>query len=156
MGGFGMDERQLRDAVDAINAIAVTTENISRPYEIIGPVYFQTTNRGFWFNSPFRRLSRLYRRSPWAELLAPVKPSPGKKIDEVAWMSRFDLRGGFENSVGSKHFDRAFYIAVAELRRRAFLAGGHALIGFRCQNWLDTNQYACFYLQTYATAVKFT
>ena len=151
-----MDELEYSRDIEAINAVLITTADLNRPYEVIGPIYFQTTTRGYWFNSPFRKLNRRYKKHPWADLLPPVEPSPKKAFDEIAWLSKFDLRGGFENSVGSKYFDRAFYIAMAELKRRTFRAGGQALVGLRCQNWLDTNQYASFYLQAYGTAVKFT
>ena len=46
-----MDELEYSRDIEAINAILITTADLSRPYEVIGPIYFQTTNRGYWINS---------------------------------------------------------------------------------------------------------
>lgn len=59
-------------------------------------------------------------------------------------------------AVGHNNFDAAYYIAVEELKRRAFLVGADAIVGLRADFDLDTNGYQYFYLQVYGTAVKLT
>ena len=60
-----------------------------------------------------------------------------------------------EWSVGQNDFEKAFYIAVEELKLRAMQLGADAIIGMRQDIDLDTNGFAFFYLQMYGTAVKF-
>lgn len=146
------------EQIDAekINSITVTTADLSRPYEVLGIVYFQTTNRGLFGNSPYRRLSKRYKNEPYSLLLPEVQPSPSKSVDAVAWLSKLDFKGGFEGSVGAKHFDKAFYICMAEIKSRAAKQDANAVVGLRYKCFLDTDQYSCFYMQMYGTAVKYT
>ncbi len=60
-----------------------------------------------------------------------------------------------EWSVGQSDFELAFYIAVQELKCRAALLDADAIVGMRQDIDLDTNAFACFYLQIYGTAVKY-
>ena len=60
-----------------------------------------------------------------------------------------------EFSVGQNEFDKAFFIAVEELKKRAARMGADAVIGMRQDIDLDTNAFTYFYLQMYGTAVKF-
>ena len=68
------------------------------------------------------------------------------------------LTGGWlygEFSVGQNDFDKAFFIVVEELKKRAARMGADAVIGMRQDIDLDTNAFTYFYLQMYGTAVKF-
>ena len=60
-----------------------------------------------------------------------------------------------EWSVGQSDFEKAFFVATEELKKRAKLVGADAIIGMRQDIDLDTNGFAFFYLQMYGTAVKF-
>lgn len=60
-----------------------------------------------------------------------------------------------EFSVGQNDFDKAFFIAVEELKKRAARMGADAVIGMRQDIDLDTNAFTYFYLQMYGTAVRF-
>jgi len=125
--------------------IIVTTGDLQKPYEVIGPVYFQVSNKGL-FSSQLSKLKKQYQ-------------------DEIAQMRKRGQIGapqadwGFiigEWSVGQSDFELAFYIAVQELKKRAAMLGADAIVGMRQDIDLDTNAFAYFYLQMYGTAVKFT
>lgn len=60
-----------------------------------------------------------------------------------------------EWSVGQSDFEKAFFVAVEELKVRATMVGADAVIGMRQDIDLDTNGFQFFYLQMYGTAVKF-
>ncbi len=60
-----------------------------------------------------------------------------------------------EFSVGQSDFEKAFYIAVQELKKRAKLLDAHAIVGMRQDIDLDTTAFQHFYLQMYGTAVRF-
>ena len=123
----------------------VTTGDLKRDYEILGPVYFQVSNKGL-FSSALLRLVRQYE----------TELTEAKKQGQVG-APRADwgvLYGEF--SVGQSEFDKAFFVAVQELKKRAALVGADAIIGMRQDIDLDTENFQFFYLQIYGTAVKFT
>jgi hypothetical protein len=60
-----------------------------------------------------------------------------------------------EFSVGQSDFEKAFFVAVQELKKRAGLLGADAIIAMRQDIDLDTTAFQFFYLQMYGTAVKF-
>ena len=125
--------------------IIVTTGDLQQPHEVIGPVYFQVSNKGL-FSSQLGKLKKQYK-------------------DEISQMRKRGQIGtpqadwGFiigEWSVGQSDFELAFYIAVQELKKRAAMVNADAIIGMRQDIDLDTNAFAYFYLQMYGTAIKFT
>jgi uncharacterized protein YbjQ (UPF0145 family) len=59
-----------------------------------------------------------------------------------------------EWSVGQSDFEKAFYVAVQELKKRASKLGANAIICMRQDIDLDTNAFQYFYLQMYGTAVR--
>ncbi|WP_309640745.1 heavy metal-binding domain-containing protein [Flavobacterium sp.] len=125
--------------------IIVTTTDIKREYDIIGPIYFQLSNKGL-FSSDLTRLSKVYKE----ELQAIQKQglSSETKADWGFLYGEFSF--GMQND-----FDKAFYIAVREIQKRASKIGADAIIGMRQDIDMDTNQFQYFYLQMYGTAVKF-
>jgi hypothetical protein len=130
--------------IAAADLVIVTTGDLKEPYDIIGPVYFQVSNKGI-FSS---KLSRLEQK----HLDALRDMRKGGQID------RARLDWGFlygEYSAGQNDFDKAFFVAVQELKKRALLIGGDAIIGMRQDIDLDTNAFQYFYLQMYGTAVRF-
>ncbi len=135
------DERKRRERV---NEIIVTTEDLNRDYEVIGPIYYQISNKGF-FSSALSNLTKKYKQ----------------EIEELKSQGQLDkprndwgfLYGEF--SVGQNDFDKAFFISVQEIKERAYALKADAIIGMKQDIDLDTNAFAYFYLQMYGTAVRF-
>ena len=121
----------------------VTTGDIKEDYEIIGPVYYQISNKGF-FSSVLSSKIREY-----SDELSKMRRSGRLSKDKADWGF---LYGEF--SVGQTDFEKAFFIATEELKKRARLVGANAIIGMRQDVDLDTNGFQFFYLQMYGTAVK--
>lgn len=122
----------------------VTTCDIKHDYDIIAPVYFQLSNKGI-FSSTFSQLV-----SKYTDKLSNMKRSGMISREKADWGFLYG-----EWSVGQNDFEKAFYIAVEELKLRAMQLGADAIIGMRQDIDLDTNGFAFFYLQMYGTAVKF-
>jgi len=124
--------------------IIVTTWDIKQEYEVIGPIYFQVSNKGL-FGSALSKLKKQYQN----------EISQMKRKGQVG-EARADW--GFlwgEFSVGQSDFEVAFFVAVEELKKRAKMIGANAIIGLRQDIDLDTSAFQYFYLQMYGTAVKF-
>ena len=122
----------------------VTTGDVRKDYEILGPVYFQVSNKGM-FSSALSKLVKQYE----AEIAAMKKQG---QIGEAR--ADWGLLYG-EFSVGQSDFEKAFFVAVQELKKRAGLLGADAIIAMRQDIDLDTTAFQFFYLQMYGTAVKF-
>jgi hypothetical protein len=125
--------------------VTVTTGDLKRDYEVIGPVYFQVSNKGI-FSSSLSKLVNKYS----------TDIADAKKHGQVG-PARSDW--GFlygEWSVGQSDFEKAFFVAVQELKKRATILGADAVIGMRQDIDLDTTSFQYFYLQMYGTAVRFT
>lgn len=124
--------------------VIVTTGDLRTPYTVIGPVFFQVSNKGL-FSSTLSDLKFKYR-----DELAGIKRERGSSPKKADW--------GFlwgEWGVGQNDFDSAFYVAVMELKDRAKRMGADAVIGMRQDIDIDTNGFSYFYLQMYGTAVRF-
>jgi hypothetical protein len=136
----------IQDSIEAArDYITVTTGDLKDSYEIIGPVYFQISNKGI-LSSDLDRLSAYYR-----ERLNEMQREEQIGYNRIDWGF---LYGEF--SVGQTSFDKAFYIAVQELKKRAQLLEADAIISMRQDIDLDTNAFQYFYLQMYGTAVQLT
>lgn len=126
-----------------VNAIIVTTGDLKEDYEIIGPVFFQVSNKGI-FSSTLSELVNKYS----AEI---------EEMKNNALMSERRTDWGFlwgEYSVGQNDFEKAFFVATQELKKRAVVLGGDAIVSMRQDIDLDTNGVQFFYLQIYGTVVK--
>lgn len=124
--------------------IIVTTGDLKKDYEVIGPVYFQVSNKGF-FSSALGRLVDKYR-----DEIREKKHSGLMTEEKSDW--------GFiygEWSVGQTDFEKAFFVATEELKKRASMVKADAIIGMRQDIDMDTNSFQYFYLQMYGTAVRF-
>jgi hypothetical protein len=124
--------------------IIVTTGDLNQDYEILGPVYFQVSNKGL-FSSALSKLKNKY-----VEKINQMKHSGQVGESKTDW--------GFlwgEWSVGQSDFEVAFFIAVEELKIRASLLNADAIIFMRQDIDIDTNAFQFFYLQMYGTAVKY-
>lgn len=127
-----------------MSKIIVTTADISRPYEILGPVYFQVSNKGI-FGSALSALVKQYK----SEIDA-MKKGGAMSQDRADWGFLYG-----EWSVGQTDFEKAFFVATEELKKRAEMVGADAVVGMHQDIDMDTNGFAYFYLQMYGTAVKF-
>ncbi len=123
--------------------VVVTTGDIRQDYDIIGPVYFQISNKGI-FSSKFSKLAKKYEDD--------VKHLKDNNNSVAGEIGRILLLGEF--SVGEDNFDQAFYIATEELKRKALFLGGDAVVHMRQDIDMDTDHFSFFYLQMYGTAVK--
>lgn len=124
--------------------MVVTTGDVKQDYEILGPVYFQVSNKGI-FSSALSKLVRQYE----------------SEIADARKQGQIGARRGDwgflygEFSVGQSDFEKAFFVAVQELKKRAGMVGADAVVGMRQDIDLDTTTFQFFYLQMYGTAVKF-
>lgn len=127
-----------------MSKVIVTTGDIDKPYEILGPVYFQVSNKGL-FGSALSGLVKQYQAE-----IAKMKQAGSMSQDRADWGFLYG-----EWSVGQTDFEKAFFIATEELKKRGEMVGADAIIGMRQDIDMDTNGFAYFYLQMYGTAVKF-
>ncbi len=126
-----------------VNAVIVTTGDLKEDYEIIGPVYFQVSNKGL-FSSTLSDLVNKYS----AEI---------EEMKNHALMSERRSDWGFlwgEYSVAQNDFEKAFFVATQELKKRALMLGGDAVVSMRQDIDLATSGFQYFYLQMYGTVVK--
>lgn len=121
----------------------VTTGDLKQDYEILGPVYFQVSNKGL-FGSALGTLVKKYQAE-----IQQMKTSGTMSQERADWGFLYG-----EWSVGQSDFEKAFFVATEELKKRAEMVGADAIIGMRQDIDMDTNGFAYFYLQMYGTAVK--
>ena len=129
--------------IPVIKQIIVTTGDLKEDYVVIGPVYFQVSNKGIFSSE----LSRLIKKH--SDILQGLKKQGNMTKDRMDWGFLYG-----EYSVGQNDFDKAFFVAVEELKIRAKIVGGDAIICMRQDIDLDTTSIQKFYLQIYGTAVK--
>ena len=128
---------------EKVKGIIVTTGDLHQEYEIIRPIFFQVSNKGI-FGSKFSKLAEQYE----AEL---------QQLEQRSRSVLGDLAMGLilnEWSAREDDFEKAFFMATEELKRKAFMLGGDAVIHMKQDIDLDTNGFQYFYLQMYGTAVK--
>lgn len=139
-------EKEMQDKLKKFltREIVVTTGDLKNNYEIIRPVYFQLSNKGI-FSSTYSLLEKQYKSQ-----IEQMKKNNLISHDKIDW--------GFiygEYSVGQNEFEKAFFIATEELKKRAKILGADAIICMKQAIDLDTNNLQFFYLQMYGTAVKY-
>ena len=128
--------------------ILVTTGDIKQDYEIIGPVYFQISNKPEGFaSSTYLEYKEVYEQE-----LAERKRK-GEFQESRSGSREWGCVWG-EYCLGESAFEFAFYIAVEELKKRAVMLGADAVVYMRQDIDLDTEVLQYFYLQMYGTAVK--
>lgn len=118
-----MKKREVEKTPDII----VTTCDLKEDYEVVAPVYFQLSNKGV-FSSTYSRLAAEYS-------------SKLQQLKEQGMLANRKADWGFlygEYSVGQNDFDRAFYIAVEELKKQAARIDADAVISMRQDIDLDT------------------
>lgn len=125
--------------------VIVTTGDIDQPYRIISPVYFQISNKGV-FSNQLAKLKKLYA-DEIKQLRKDGVMSESRADFGILWYGEF--------SAGQNDFESAFFVAMREIQKRAFILKADAIISMRQDIDLDTNGFAFFYLQMYGTAVRF-
>jgi hypothetical protein len=128
--------------------IILTTGDIKQDYEIIGPVYFQISNKPEGFaSSTYLEYKDVYEKE-----LAELKRSGAFQASSSGNIEWGCVWG--EYCLGESAFEFAFYITVEELKKRAAMLGADAVVYMRQDIDLDTEVLQYFYLQMYGTAVK--
>lgn len=128
--------------------VIVTTGDIKQDYDIIGPVYFQISNKPEGFStSSFLEYKELYERE-----INEMKVSGGLVESHSGNIDWGCVWG--EYCLGQSAFEFAFYVAVEELKKRAKMLGADAVVFMRQDIDLDTDVLQYFYLQMYGTAVR--
>lgn len=144
-----------------IHSMPVTTCDVHSNYKILGPVYYQINDGGIGasLNNKAKEYERLMNDMGREGLLSDKAYSVSETID--AFERLVGIFGGglsapAKDSLGqnSNMFDIAFFIAIEELKKRAYTMGANAIIGMKQDLDLDTNGFQHFYLQAYGTAVK--
>jgi|SRR5699024_5282703 len=123
--------------------IIITTNDLKEEYEIIGPVYYHVSNKGF-FTSKLSKLIDKYK-----------KELKQLKTEEIQGKTNWKLAFGEHALTVDNRFDKAFYVAARELQEIAKKMNADAIIGMRQSIELDRVGFQYFYLQLYGTAVKF-
>lgn len=136
----------LREVYEPLKKVAVTTCDIhDRKYEVIRPCFYQVSNKG-WFND---KLMNELKDPVVKEYLLENKQEKEKE-SAFGWL----IYG--ETSVHQEQFEEAFSAAVISMKKQALLAGGDAVIGYKQNIEIDTdNNHSWFYLQCYGTIVKY-
>ena len=126
----------------------VSTGDINKDYEIIGPVYFQVSNKPEGFSpSTLSEYKEIYIKE-----VEQLKKSG--KVEEVQNGSiKWECVFG-EWCLGQSSFEIAFFIAVEEIKKRGRMLGADGIIFMRQDIDLDKEAFQYFYLQMYGTAVK--
>lgn len=128
--------------INSMSKMNVSTADSTIPYEIVGPVYYQINNRGLLSNEVILKIHE------YADYFEDLNNMLSNGKNDFGW-----LYGNY--SVGENYFDRAFYIAVEELKKRAVLLGADAIICMRQDIDIETERQNNFYLQMYGTAIKY-
>ncbi len=138
-------EQSFRDAelAEKVKGIVVTTDDLCQEYEIIRPIFFQVSNKDI-FSNKFSKLAEKY-----SEELKQLEQNSKSIMDELATGLLF-----YEWSANKDDFEKAFFMATEELKRKAFMLGGDAVIHMKQDIDLDTNGFQYFYLQMCGTTVK--
>jgi uncharacterized protein YbjQ (UPF0145 family) len=119
--------------------VTVTTGDLHDPYDILGSVYTQVSNKGLGGS----QLDDLARRYGIA--------SGDAQPDAISTLAHIFVG---ELPAGQQHFRRAFAVCLEDLRRQTARLGGDAIVWLRQDLNLDTNAFQFFYMQAYGTAVR--
>lgn len=161
--GEPLSDLKHRHDLIQIQKIFVTTTDIKREYDIIGPVFYQINDAGsgkmiFQKQKEYRSvINALKDQNQLVNQNASITESIGALSGMIELFSTGDISASTKDLLGNGHnqFDEAFFISVEELKKRAYYMGANAVIGMKEELNLDTNGFQHFYMQMYGTAVKF-
>ncbi len=138
---------KIRTAIKTtLSEFVVTTADLKQDYEVISPVYFQLSNKGL-SGGRYDDLLKVYK----------------KDIEEMRISGQIDNQeSDFENlifsfslSINPNNFDKAYFIALQEIKKKAMFIGADAIVGMRQDIDMDTTGFQFFYMQMYGTAVRY-
>lgn len=124
--------------------VIVTTMDARQAYTVMGPVFFQISNKGDFVN-PLIKLKKKYRED--TKKLRDPQIEPEVLSD---WANLW-----LENSSSQNEAEVAFFVAVRELQTRAYTMGSDAIIGMRQEMIFDPQDPEHFTLVMYGTAVRY-
>lgn len=161
--GEPLSDLKHRHDLIQIQKIFVTTTDIKREYDIIGPVFYQINDAGsgkmiFQKQKEYRSvINALKDQNQLVNQNTSITESIGALSGMIELFSTGDISASTKDLLGNRHnqFDEAFFISVEELKKRAYYMGADAIIGMKEELNLDTNGFQHFYMQMYGTAVKF-
>lgn len=161
--GEPLNDLKHRHDLIQIQKIFVTTTDIKREYDIIGPVFYQINDAGsgkmiFQKQKEYRSvINALKDQNQLVNQNTSITESIGALSGMIELFSTGDISASTKDLLGNGHnqFDEAFFISVEELKKRAYYMGADAVIGMKEELNLDTNGFQHFYMQMYGTAVKF-
>ena len=161
--GEPLSDLKHRHDLIQIQKIFVTTTDIKREYDIIGPVFYQINDAGsgkmiFQKQKEYRSvINALKDQNQLVNQNASITESIGALSGMIELFSTGDISASTKDLLGNGHnqFDEAFFITVEEIKKRAYYMGADAVIGMKEELNLDTNGFQHFYMQMYGTAVKF-
>ena len=161
--GEPLSDLKHRHDLIQIQKIFVTTTDIKREYDIIGPVFYQINDAGsgkmiFQKQKEYRSvINALKDQNQLVNQNASITESIGALSGMIELFSTGDISASTKDLLGNGHnqFDEAFFISVEELKKRAYYMGADAVIGMKEELNLDTNGFQHFYMQMYGPAVKF-
>lgn len=131
-----------------MSKVVVTTGDVKRDYEILGPVYYQINNRPIGFSGKNKLSAKVKEYQELAQKnKEKTESAPGLMYALFMPISEF--------GPGENMFRTAFYIAVEELKKQAEEMGGDAVVAMRQDIDIDSNGFQYFFLQMYGTAVKY-
>lgn len=161
--GEPLSDLKHRHDLIQIQKIFVTTTDIKREYDIIGPVFYQINDAGsgkmiFQKQKEYRSVINVLKdQNQLVNQNASITESIGALSGMIELFSTGDISASTKDLLGNGHnqFDEAFFISVEEIKKRAYYMGADAIIGMKEELNLDTNGFQHFYMQMYGTAVKF-
>ena len=135
-------DRAASDHLISISDVIVTTADLKQDYDVISPVFFQTSNKTTVFGSRWQSLVKKH-----SDRLQQASIGYEGTIGDA-------LHSLFVNTPGNSEFHKAFFIGVGELQEMALKIGADAIVGVKIDFDLDTAGFQYFYFQMYGTAVK--
>lgn len=129
-----------------MSKVVVTTGDVQREYEVLGPVYYQINNRPMGFSG---KSKLLVKEKEYQAIVQKNSEKHGAGLVSALFMPVGEF------GPGDNKFKTAFYIAVEELKKQAEEMGGDAVVAMRQDIDIDSNGFQYFYLQMYGTAVKY-
>ena len=126
-----------------LSKIIVTTGDLNRGYDVIGPVFFE------------------YSNSNLAQTYQPFVDKYKKEIKDLEQGGNKESHKKWEHLYG-KHCskmpqnEKAFYVGVQQLKERAYLLGGDAVISMKQETTALMGSFSpYFYTHFYGTVIKF-
>ena len=134
--GEPLSDLKHRHDLIQIQKIFVTTTDIKREYDIIGPVFYQINDAGsgkmiFQKQKEYRSvINALKDQNQLVNQNASITESIGALSGMIELFSTGDISASTKDLLGNGHnqFDEAFFISVEEIKKRAYYMGADAIM----------------------------